>query len=68
MTQTQTEQALRNPDQVEDTLEPQLDPQKPRGIPKAVRILAAIALLASVGYGVYRLFFYQPEPDGLFLC
>jgi HlyD family secretion protein len=29
--------------------------------------LVAIALLAGVGYGVYRLFFYQPEPDGLFL-
>lgn len=67
MTQTQTEQTLSNPVQVEDTLEPQPNPQKPRGIPKLVRILAAIALLAGVGYGVYRLFFYQPEPDGLFL-
>lgn len=32
-----------------------------------MRLLAAIALLAGVGYGVYRLFFYQPEPEGLFL-
>ncbi|HCF29682.1 MAG TPA: hypothetical protein DEV81_21325, partial [Cyanobacteria bacterium UBA11049] len=27
----------------------------------------AIALSAGVGYGVYRLFFYQPEPPGVFL-
>jgi len=36
-------------------------------IPKLVVILGAIALLAGVGYGVYRVFFYQPEPEGLFL-
>ncbi|MBD1909005.1 HlyD family efflux transporter periplasmic adaptor subunit [Leptolyngbya sp. FACHB-16] len=43
-------------------------PQKPRrGIPKPVRILGAIALLAGLGFGIYRLFFYEPEPDGLFL-
>lgn len=47
-------------------------PQPPRKkpwqkIPKPVRIVGAIALLAGVGYGVYRVFFYQPEPDGLFL-
>lgn len=73
MTQTQTEtsnksrQPLSDPVQVEGTPEPQPNPQRPRRIPKLVRILAAIALLAGVGYGVYRLFFYQPEPDGLFL-
>ncbi|MBR8838158.1 MAG: HlyD family efflux transporter periplasmic adaptor subunit [Stigonema ocellatum SAG 48.90 = DSM 106950] len=43
-------------------------PEKPlrRRIPKPLLILGAIALLAGVGYGVYRIFFYHPEP-GLFL-
>lgn len=72
MTQTQTEpsnnskQVLSNPGVEEKLSEPQLPAQKPQ-VPKPVRILAAIALLAGVGYGVYRLFFYQPEPEGLFL-
>jgi len=39
--------------------------KKPK-IPKLVRIVGAIALLAGVGYGVYRLFFDHPEPNGLF--
>ena len=53
---------------VEDTVAPQTPSQKRKqGIPKPVRILATIALLAGVGYAIYRLFFYQPEPDGLFL-
>lgn len=48
--------------------EPQPPPQKPkRRIPKPVLILGAIALIAGVGYGVYHLFFYQPEPPGVFL-
>ncbi|MDZ8262763.1 HlyD family secretion protein [Nostoc sp. ChiQUE01b] len=43
------------------------EPHKPkRRIPKAVLILGAIVLLAGVGYGVYRVFSYHPEP-GLFL-
>jgi len=73
MTETQIEshnfkQVTSSPVRVEDKpSEPQPPPKKPRGIPKPVRVLAAIALLAGVGYGVYRLFFYQPEPDGLFL-
>lgn len=75
MTETQTEsannskQVLSNPVNVEaPPSEPQHPLQKPkRGLPKPVRILAMIALIAGVGYGVYRLFFYQPEPDGLFL-
>lgn len=73
MTETQIEshnskQATSSPVRVEDNpSEPQPPPKKPRGIPKPVRLLAAIALLAGVGYGVYRLFFYQPEPEGLFL-
>ncbi len=68
MTETQIESS-NNRVHVEDKpSEPQPPPQKPkRGIPKPVLFLAAIALLAGVGYGVYRLFFYQPEPDGLFL-
>jgi HlyD family secretion protein len=43
-------------------------PEKPRKrhIPKAVLILGAIALFAALGYGVYRIFFYHPDP-GLFL-
>ncbi len=50
------------------TGEPQPPPQKPkRRIPKPLLILLAIALVAGVGYGVYRLFFYQPEPNGVFL-
>lgn len=48
--------------------ESQTAAKKPRPkIPKPVRILGAIALVAGVGYGIYRGFFYQPEPDGLFL-
>ncbi len=69
MTQTQTEstnkatQVLTNPTQVEDT-----QPSKqPRGMPKLVKLLAAVAFLAGLGYGVYRLFFNQPEPNGLFV-
>lgn len=43
-------------------------PQKPkRKIPKPVRFSAAFALVAGVGYGVYRVFFFQPEPPNLFL-
>jgi len=43
-------------------------PQQPkRGLPQPVKILGGIALLAGIGYGVYRIFFYQPEPPGLFL-
>ena len=38
-----------------------------RKIPKPVVFLGIIALLAGVGYSGYRLFFYQPEPPGLFL-
>ena len=48
--------------------EPQPPPQKPwQKVPKALQIILAIALLAGVGYGVYRLFFYHPAPEGLFL-
>lgn len=75
MTETQTEfsnhsqQMLSHPISIEKPpSQPQPPPQKPkRGIPKPLRILAVIALLGGVGYGVYRLFFYQPEPAGLFL-
>lgn len=44
-------------------------PPKPpwQKIPKPVRILGAIGLIAGLGFGIYRLFVYQPEPDGLFL-
>ncbi len=55
---------------VEDEKQPlkqEPEPQKPkRRVPKPVLILGAIALLAGVGYGVYSVFFYHPEP-GLFL-
>lgn len=68
MTQTQTEPS-NNPKLVGEPLSEQKPPQKKpdRGMTKPVRLSAAIALLAGVGYGVYRLFFYQPEPNGLFL-
>jgi len=52
-----------------ETSEPS-QPSKPESgkkKPKLVLIVGAIALLAGVGYGVYRLFFYHPEPNGLFL-
>ncbi len=54
---------------VEDEKQPRQEPEPPkpkRRIPKPVLILGAIALLAGVGYGVYRVFFDHPEP-GLFL-
>jgi HlyD family secretion protein len=48
--------------------EVQKPPKKPwQKIPKPVRAVGAIALIAGIGFGVYRLFFYEPEPDGLFL-
>lgn len=48
--------------------EPESPPEKPRRkIPKPLRIIGAIALIAGLGVGVYRLFFYQAAPDGLFL-
>ncbi len=47
---------------------PQPPATKPgRTIPKSVQIVGAIALLAGIGLGAYRLFFYHPEPSGLFL-
>jgi len=52
-------------DQPSQPSKPESSGKKPR-IPKLVRIVGAIALLAGVGYGVYRLFFYHPEPNGLF--
>jgi HlyD family secretion protein len=43
-------------------------PQKPsRKAGKPLLKLVKIALLVGVGYGIYRFFVYQPEPDGLFL-
>lgn len=74
MTETQVDssnnskQVLTSPDRVEETIAPQPPPKKPKkGIPKPAKIVAAIALVAGVGFGTYRMFFYQPEPDGLFL-
>jgi HlyD family secretion protein len=75
MTQTQTDpsndskQAASSPvREREQPSEPETSAKKPRRkIPKPVRIVGAIALLAGVGYGIYRVFFYQPEPPGLFL-
>lgn len=78
MTETQTQPSNKSqpipsstiavedkPSQLQPSQKP---PEKPlRRIPKPVRVAAAIALLAGVGYGIYRLFFYQPEPNGLFL-
>lgn len=58
------------PAEVQEVLpsEPQPPPQKPwQKVPKALGIILAIAILAGVGYGVYRLFFYHTEPEGLFL-
>jgi HlyD family secretion protein len=42
--------------------------QKPwQKIPKPIQIIGAIVLLAGIGYGVYRLFFYSPDAEGLAL-
>ena len=68
-TETQTEPSIDSK-QVSSSVptEPQSPSQKPRRrIPKPVQFLAMIAVLAGMGYGIYRLFFYQPEPNGLFL-
>lgn len=47
---------------------PEEQKQKPwQKIPKPIQIIGAIALLAGVGYGVYRLFFYSPDAEGLAL-
>ncbi|ARV62865.1 hypothetical protein BZZ01_05445 [Nostocales cyanobacterium HT-58-2] len=75
MTQTPTEpsqdskQGSSSPvKEREQAFQPQPSPPKPRkSIPKPVIILGAIALLTGLGYGGYRVFFYQPEPNGLFL-
>lgn len=46
----------------------QINPPPPkRGLPKPLRILGAIALVAGLGAGGYRLLLYQPPPPGLFL-
>jgi len=77
-TSNNSKHTVTEPERVEDRpIEPQPPPEKPkRKIPKPVKIVAAmvakrtafgIALVAGVGLGVYRLFFYQPEPEGLFL-
>jgi HlyD family secretion protein len=75
MTQTPTEPSQNSKQtpssplkQKEQPSKPQPKEQKPkRRIPKPLLILGGIALLAGIGYGIYRVFFYQPEPDGLFL-
>lgn len=41
--------------------------KKRRKIPKPLFVGGAIALAAGIGFGIYRLFFYEPAPDGLFL-
>ena len=52
--------------QLSEPSKPEFSKKKPK-IPKPVFILGVIALLSGVGYGVYRLFFYHPEPNGIFL-
>jgi HlyD family secretion protein len=60
MTQTQTD--------VQNNSKQQPPRRKPwQKIPKAVRIISAIALVAGLGYGIYRLLLYHPNTDGLFL-
>ncbi len=76
MTQTQqteldedSKQAQSSPDDEKQLSKQETELQKPkkRHIPKPLLILVAIALLAGVGYGVYRVFFDRPDPSGLFL-
>jgi HlyD family secretion protein len=59
----------RSPDEAKSgSAEPAPMAPKPRpNIPVSVRLLGVLALLAGLGFGIYRLFFYEPEPDGLFL-
>jgi HlyD family secretion protein len=45
---------------------PEIPPKKPK-VSKPVLIVGAIALIAGVGFAIYRVFFYNPEPDGIFL-
>lgn len=64
----QNQQVESIPVQQKQPSSPQPSPKKPkRHIPKPVIILGVLALLGGIGYGSYRTFFYQPEPDGLFL-
>ncbi len=75
MTQTQSDTDSHSKEVVQSPVSdgkqqelPQPNQKKPkRGIPKPLKILVAIALISGVGYGIYRLFFYESEPDGLFL-
>jgi HlyD family secretion protein len=75
MTQTKTDpqngKAVKEgePAQLEQPTNPEPEQkQKPwQKIPKPIQIIGAIALLAGVGYGVYRLFFYSPDAKGLAL-
>ena len=75
MTQIQTDpqngKAVKEdePAQLEQPTNPDSEEQKQKPwqkIPKPIKIIGAIALLAGVGYGVYRLFFYSPD-ERLFL-
>ncbi len=76
---TQTTEPPNNSQQLIDTptvvKEPPSEQKPPQEKPKLglplphspVLILVMMALLGGVGYGVYRLFFYHPEPKGMFL-
>lgn len=65
---TTVQEQERSPDLQSPPTESPPPPKRPwQKLPKPVRILGTIALLAGLGFGGYRLFFYQPEPDGLFL-
>jgi HlyD family secretion protein len=56
------------PTQAEQPTKPDPVKQKPwQKIPRPLLIIGAIALLAGVGYGVYRLFFYSPDAPALSL-
>ncbi|WP_223278206.1 HlyD family secretion protein [Nostoc sp. 'Peltigera membranacea cyanobiont' 232] len=62
----------REPAQVEQPTKPnsveEKEKQKPwQKIPKPIWVIGAVLLLAGVGYGVYRLFFYSPDAAGLSL-
>ncbi|MEA5506755.1 HlyD family efflux transporter periplasmic adaptor subunit [Halotia wernerae UHCC 0503] len=52
----------------DQSTQPQTSFQKPkRKISKLVLLLAITGILAGVGYGIYRFFPRQSEPEGLFL-
>ncbi len=68
MTQTQTDPDHDSKQPPSTLVQTQPPKEKPRRhTPKPLIVLGVLAILAGGGYGIYRGFFYHPEPEGLFL-